>query len=98
MRFLKALAGLPEHVRPVAWLYVGQVDGVPDRERCGALNGYRLSPSGRGGISGTSGAGSGHIRRLHMLRSSNGIRLKARIGPWVARTGLFGPEAMALTR
>ncbi|MER7606257.1 5,6-dimethylbenzimidazole synthase [Nocardioides sp. NPDC127503] len=36
--FLRSLVGLPEHVRPVAWLCVGAVEGVPevpDLERFG---------------------------------------------------------------
>ena len=36
--FLRSLVGLPDHVRPVAWLCVGQVAGlpeVPDLERFG---------------------------------------------------------------
>ncbi|WP_406034772.1 hypothetical protein OG801_07090 [Nocardioides sp. NBC_00163] len=36
--FLLFLVGLPDHVRPVAWLCAGQVDGVPevpDLERFG---------------------------------------------------------------
>ncbi|MDL9935973.1 5,6-dimethylbenzimidazole synthase [Gordonia sp. ABSL1-1] len=28
--FLRSLVDMPEHVRPIAWLCVGQIDGLPD--------------------------------------------------------------------
>lgn len=44
--FLRSLVGLPEHVRPVAWLCVGAVEGVPevpDLERFGWRHRSELS-------------------------------------------------------
>lgn len=44
--FLRSLVGLPSHVRPVAWLCVGAVDGVPevpDLERFGWRHRSELS-------------------------------------------------------